>query len=61
MTADELCNLIRQDKEISIKDVDVVTTATKGLMSGTIAILSFRVSEAAIFKKAKELYLNDVP
>jgi len=61
MTADELCNLIREDKKISIKDVDVVTTATKGLMSGTIAILSFRVSEAAIFKKAKELYLNDVP
>ncbi|NVM28954.1 MAG: methanogenesis marker 16 metalloprotein [Candidatus Helarchaeota archaeon] len=61
MTADELCNLIREDKKISIDDIDVVTTATKGLMSGTIVILSFRVAEAAVFKKAKELYLNDVP
>ncbi|NVM53199.1 MAG: methanogenesis marker 16 metalloprotein [Candidatus Helarchaeota archaeon] len=61
MTAEELCNLIRENQKISIDDIDVVTTATKGLMSGTIAILSFRVSEAAVFKKAKELYLNDVP
>jgi putative methanogenesis marker 16 metalloprotein len=61
MTADELCNLIREDQTITIDDIDVVTTATKGLMSGTIAILSFKVAEAAIFKKAKILYLNDIP
>lgn len=61
MTADELCTLIREKKNVSIDDVDVVTTATKGLMSGTTVILSFRVEEAGVFKKAKELYLNDVP
>ncbi|MHA1321771.1 MAG: methanogenesis marker 16 metalloprotein [Candidatus Helarchaeota archaeon] len=61
LTADELCSLIREEQKITIDDVDVVTTATKGLMSGTTAILSFQVSEAGVFKKAKELYLNDVP
>ncbi len=61
MTADELCNLIREDKKISIDNIDVVTTATKGLMSGTVAILAFRVAEAAVFKSATELYMNDVP
>ncbi|MFX1293443.1 MAG: methanogenesis marker 16 metalloprotein [Promethearchaeota archaeon] len=61
MTAEELCNLIREDQKVTINDIDVVTTATKGLMSGTIAILSFKVAEAAAFKKAKELSLNDVP
>jgi len=61
MTADELCNLVREEQTITIDDIDVVTTATKGIMSGTIAILSFKVAEAAIFKKAKGLYLNDVP
>ncbi len=61
MTADELCNLIRQKREVTIDDVDVVTTATKGLMSGTIAILSFKVEVAGVFRKAKELFLNDIP
>ncbi len=61
MTAEELCNLIREGQEITMDDVDVITAATKGIMSGTIAILSFKVAEASIFKKAKELYLNDVP
>ncbi|MHA1277255.1 MAG: methanogenesis marker 16 metalloprotein [Candidatus Helarchaeota archaeon] len=61
MTADELCNLIRNGQEISIDDIDVVTTATRGLMSGTLALLSLKVSEPAVFKKAKKLYLNDIP
>jgi len=61
MTADELCNIVREGQTINMDDIDVVTTATKGIMSGTIAILSFKVAEVAIFKKAKELYLNDVP
>ena len=61
MTADELCNLIRDEQKITIDDIDVVTTATKGLMSGTVAILAFRVEEAAVFKSVTELYMNDVP
>ncbi len=61
MTADELCDLIRDGQEVSIDDIDVVTAATRGLMSGTYALLSIKVSEPAIFKKAKEIYLNDIP
>jgi len=60
MTAEDLCNLIRDEQKVTIDDIDIVTAATKGLMSGTIAILSFKVAEAATFKKAKYLYLNDI-
>ncbi|MHA1650586.1 MAG: methanogenesis marker 16 metalloprotein [Candidatus Helarchaeota archaeon] len=61
MTAEELCNLIRDDQKVTMDDIDVVTAATRGLMSGTLIILSFKVSEPATFKKAEKIYLNDIP
>ena len=48
-------------EEISLEDVDVVTTATRGIMSGTYAVLSFKVSEPDSFVKASEVLLNGVP
>ena len=61
MTATELCDIIRAGKKISMKDVDVVTSATRGIMSGTLAILSFKVCDKRVFQRATEVYLNDVP
>ncbi len=63
MTALELCDLVRKGEgdNIGLEDVDVVTTGTKGLMSGSTAILHFRVSEPKKFKRAKKVFLNNIP
>ncbi|MHA1730464.1 MAG: methanogenesis marker 16 metalloprotein [Promethearchaeota archaeon] len=63
MTANELCDLVRKGEgdSITVDDVDIVTTGTKGLMSGSTAILHFRVSEAKKFKRAKQVFLNNIP
>lgn len=61
MTAQELCGLIRDGEKVSVDDVDVVTSATKGLMSGIYVVLSFQVSERDVFQRAKNIWLNDVP
>ncbi|MEM2213858.1 MAG: methanogenesis marker 16 metalloprotein [Candidatus Nezhaarchaeales archaeon] len=59
LTAKELCNMVRRGEKI--EDVDVVTSATCGVMSGTMAVLSFKVTEKGVFTKAKSVLLNDVP
>ena len=61
MTAQELCQIAQSGKKISFDDVDVVTTATKGLMSGTSAILAFRIGNPKEFIKVKKLSMNDIP
>ncbi|MDD1725986.1 MAG: methanogenesis marker 16 metalloprotein, partial [Euryarchaeota archaeon] len=38
-TASEFCNMARAHEDV--KEVDVVTSGTKGIMSGTYATLSF--------------------
>jgi putative methanogenesis marker 16 metalloprotein len=60
MTAQELCQLTQTGKKISFDDVDVVTTATKGLMSGTSCIMAFRVGEPGQFSRVKKLTMNDI-
>jgi putative methanogenesis marker 16 metalloprotein len=45
---------------IGPEDVDIVTCATKGIMSGTFCVLSFTVEEPKVFKKARKVWLNDV-
>jgi len=61
LTAVEISAKIRAGEEIRFEDVDVVTTATRGIMSGTYAILSFKVSEPDSFVKASRVLLNGVP
>ncbi|MBD3352071.1 MAG: methanogenesis marker 16 metalloprotein [Candidatus Lokiarchaeota archaeon] len=61
LTAQELCQMTQKGKKVKFKDVDVVTTATKGLMSGTSAIMAFRVSPPGKFKRVKSLSMNDIP
>ncbi len=61
MTAEELCNSVRDGKEIGFEDVDVVTSATCSVMSGTYAVLSFKVAERDEFERAASVFLNGVP
>ncbi len=61
LTAKELCDLIRSGESISVDDVDVVTTATRGVMSGTIAILSIPIADPGVFSRAEQVFLNGVP
>jgi len=61
LTAAEICEKVRAGEEVRFEDVDVVTTATRGIMSGTYAVLSFRVSEPDSFVRASEVLLNGVP
>lgn len=60
-TAEEFKKLIKQDNAPSFDEVDVVTTGTCGVMSGTAAILNFIVSPPGEFIKADKVYLNGVP
>lgn len=61
ITADELCNRVRSGEDIGFEDVDVVTSATCGVMSGTFAVLSFKVAERDEFERASNVLLNGVP
>ncbi len=60
-TAQELKDLIRNENAPKFEDVDVVTTGTCGIMSGTAAIFHLDIFEPGIFKRAKNIYLNGVP
>lgn len=60
ITAQELCQMVRKGKTVSFDDIDVVTTATKGLMSGTSAILAFRIGDPGEFERVKSLSMNNI-
>ena len=61
ITAAELCNSVRSGEDVGFEDVDVVTSATCGVMSGTFAVLSFKVAEREEFERASKVLLNGVP
>jgi len=61
ISADNLSDMVRDGEDVKVKDVDVVTTATRGCMSGTAAVLSFRFSEPGIFERGKMVRLNGIP
>lgn len=61
LTAEEVAARVRAGEKVAFEDVDVVTTATRGIMSGTYAVFSFKVSEPDSFVRASEVYLNGVP
>ncbi|MDR2624394.1 MAG: methanogenesis marker 16 metalloprotein [Methanobrevibacter sp.] len=60
-TAEEIKDSIRNEENLSFEDVDVVTTGTCGIMSGTAAIFHIEVTDPGVFQKAKKVYLNGVP
>lgn len=61
LTQQEISDIVRDGEKISLKDVDVVTTATRAIMSGTYAVLSFPAASPGSFVSAKEAWLNGVP
>ncbi|MBP2030776.1 putative methanogenesis marker 16 metalloprotein [Methanohalophilus levihalophilus] len=61
LTSQQVCELVKKGKEIGFEDVDVVTTATRGVMSGTYAVLSFPVKAPEEFTRAVDVHLNGVP
>ncbi len=61
LTAQEVSRLVNKGEKLSLNDVDVVTTATRAIMSGTYAVLSFPVNSTISFRKASEVSLNGVP
>ncbi len=58
-TASEFCDMVRADEDV--RDVDVITSGTKGIMSGTYATLSFQATEPNVFETAQAAWLNGVP
>lgn len=61
LTVQELINQIRDDDVIKFEDIDIVTTATKGLMSGIMGIFSFRLSPPKTLRKFIEITINGIP
>lgn len=59
MTAQEVADLVQAEKSTPL-EVDVVTTATRAVMSGTYAVLSFPVAESASFLRARSAWINGV-
>jgi len=60
-TAEEFKRMLRVGEDITPRDVDVVTTGTCGVMSGTAAVLSIPVAGRGAFARAKSVLLNGVP
>lgn len=61
LTAQEVCDIIKSGGDITLKDVDVVTTATRAIMSGTYAVLSFPMAEPCSYIRAERAWINGVP
>lgn len=59
-TVQELKEKLKNNEKIEFNDVDIVTTGTCGVMSGTAAIFHMPISAPGLFKKAKKIYLNGV-
>ncbi len=60
MTSQEVCDLVRSGSPDKLKEVDVVTTATRAVMSGTYAVLSFPVACPGSFSRARNVWINGV-
>ncbi len=61
MTAMEFKKEVRSGYKFKVSDVDVVTTGTRAIMSGTSAMLVIPVSKKGAFKRAEKMWLNGVP
>lgn len=61
LTAQEFKEMVRTGNPPSVGEVDVVTTATMGVMSGTMACFNIPITEPGKFSVAKEVYINGVP
>ncbi len=60
ITAEEVAELVLSGESSRLSEVDVVTTATRAVMSGTYAVLSFPVAKQASFLRAKSVWINGI-
>ena len=61
MTAMEFKKQVRSGYKFKVSDVDVVTTGTRAVMSGTSAVMVIPVAEKGAFRRARKMWLNGVP
>ncbi|HME52719.1 MAG TPA: methanogenesis marker 16 metalloprotein [Candidatus Lokiarchaeia archaeon] len=61
MTAQEFIDTIASGESLRFEDVDVVTTGTKGLMSGILGIFTFRVTPPKVHRKFTQISMNGIP
>jgi len=61
LTAAKLKSMVHEGKNVTVDDVDVVTTGTFGVMSGTMAVMMVPVAEKNSFERADAIWLNGVP
>ncbi len=61
ITVQEFITQINNGEHITFEDVDVITTATKGLMSGIMGVFSFRLSPPKKLRKFTEISINGIP
>lgn len=59
VTADEFKQMVRSKEKVD--HIDVVTTATMGIMSGTAALCCIPFGERGRFERVKKAWLNGVP
>lgn len=60
ITVQEFIENIDNGEIVKFEDVDVVTTATKGLMSGIMGIFSFRLSPPKTLRKFADISMNGI-
>ncbi|MBW9222900.1 methanogenesis marker 16 metalloprotein [Methanothermococcus sp. SCGC AD-155-K20] len=60
ITITELKKMIRNNETDKIDEIDIVTTATCGIMSGTMAIFHIPITEPGVFKRGEKIYLNGI-
>jgi putative methanogenesis marker 16 metalloprotein len=61
MTVMEFKKEVRSGYKFKVSDVDVVTTGTRGVMSGTSAMLVIPLGEKAGSRRPERLWMNGVP
>jgi putative methanogenesis marker 16 metalloprotein len=61
ITVQNLIDRLSDGENINFEDVDVITTATKGLMSGIMGVFSFRLSPPKALRKFTEVDMNGIP
>lgn len=61
MTALEFKNQVRDGRRFTVNDVDVITTATRAIMSGTTATVVMPLPEAGRGAVLERLFINGVP
>jgi len=60
LTAQEFISRIEKGENFKFEDIDVITTATKGLMSGIMGVFSFRLTPPKTLRKFTEITLNGI-